>query len=141
MPVYQKYPLVVDAGFDPFVRASWEKILRGEAVNFDFFLPSRQRAISLRAKLVKEGRFRREIEAENDLVIVRVSAKSPVLRALAPSIELAYDSETRRLEAFRGPGNIRDDSCRAQRVEIHYDYPHTQQQDGSESLASNRPWP
>lgn len=43
-----KQPLVVDAGFDPFVRNNWQSLSNGNSETFYFLLPRREKLVELR---------------------------------------------------------------------------------------------
>lgn len=110
-------PLVADAGFDEWVRAAWEPLAQGRTLSMQFLVPSRLRAY----------RFD----------VAPVDAGDPGLRAfrlrlggwlgwLVPSIEVAYDAETRRLVRFVGLSNLRDDAGEAPlKVRIEFPEPPT----------------
>lgn len=105
--------LVADAGFDEWVRSSWEPLAAGETRSLDFLVPSRLRT------------YRFDVEA--------IDTDDPGLRAfqlrlggwfgrLLPSIEVAYDADTRRLVRFEGLSNLRDDAGDAQ-MKVRIDFP------------------
>lgn len=108
-------PLVADAGFDEWVRASWVPLTEGRTRSMQFLVPSRLRTY----------RFD----------VAPVGADDPSLRAfrlrlggwfgwLLPSIEVAYDAETRRLVRFEGLSNLRDDAGdRPLKVRIEFPVP------------------
>lgn len=109
--------LVADAGFDEWVRAAWEPLSSGRTLSMQFLVPSRLRAY----------RFD----------VAPVAVDDPSLRAfrlrlgglfgwLLPSIEVAYDADTRRLVRFEGLSNLRDDAGKAQ-LEVRIDFPEAPQ--------------
>jgi hypothetical protein len=95
-------PLVVDAGFDEFVRDHWDALQRGDSVRFSFLVPSRLDA----------WRFR--IEKHQDVRIGDIDAS--VIRLglgawwgfLLPHIDVAYANGSRDLLRFEGISNMRD---------------------------------
>jgi len=106
--------LVASSGFDRFVRAQWEPLLRNEAVEVEFAVPARLQSIALRIA---------RIEAPQPLpesaLWLRIVPVQPLLRAFVAPIVLAYDAE-RRLLLYRGVSNLDDADGNAQQVEIRY---------------------
>lgn len=105
--------LVADAGFDEWLRSAWEPLAAGETRSLDFLVPSRLRTY----------RFD----------VVAIATDDPALRAFKlrlggwfgrwlPSIEVAYDADTRRLVRFEGLSNLRDDAGDAQ-MKVRIDFP------------------
>jgi hypothetical protein len=107
---------VIDAGFDPFVRAHWPQLLDGGRMSAPFLMPSRLRFVDFSLARTPEP----------------VSATGPVhlqLRLAAwyavvlPSLRLTYDRQGTRLLEFEGPGTIRDNHGRNR--EVHIVFPET----------------
>lgn len=94
-------PVVTDAGFDEWVRAQWGPLTGGRAQMMQFLVPSRLRAYRFEVTPVDTG--------EQGLRAFRLQLGS-WLGWLAPSIEVAYDAQTRRLVRFEGLSNLRDDA-------------------------------
>jgi hypothetical protein len=113
-------PLVASSGFDRFIRASWDPLLRGEALVFRFAMPSRLAGIRLRA--------RHEPRAPGPLTWFLIEPEQALLRVLADPIRVAYDGE-RRLAVYRGLSNLAGPDGRALQVEIRYFHAQTQRQD------------
>jgi hypothetical protein len=95
--------LVVDAGFDEFVRVRWDELQRGQAVRLDFLVPSRLSAYGFR--LLK---LRSEALDGEPASVFRL-ALSGVLGWFADAIEVSYRDSDRRLMRFAGLTNIRRD--------------------------------
>jgi hypothetical protein len=94
-------PLVADAGFDEWVRAAWDPLTRGQPQSMQFLVPSRLRAYRFDVSPVDSG--------DPALQGFRLQLGG-WLGWLAPSINVAYDAQTRRLVRFEGLSNLRDDS-------------------------------
>ena len=113
--------LVVDAGFDNFVRLQWDRLVEDVPVSFPFMVPGRDQALSMR--VVAEG------QATGDQTVcgaeqlcLRVELDSWFLRLAVPPILLTYDRESRRLMRFRGISNIRGEQGNTLKVDIQYRY-------------------
>ena len=95
--------LVIDAGFDEFVRAHWEALQRGDTVSLDFLVPSRLTSYGFKLRLID----RETVDGEAASVF-RLSL-SGLLGWFADDIEVSYRDADRRLLRFEGLTNIRAD--------------------------------
>ncbi len=109
-------PLVIDAGFDGFVRANWEGLVSGETRRFQFPLASRASLISLQVKSSTCS-----YETDTDLCFTLEPANW-FFRMLASPIELGYDANLARLTRYRGLSNINDENGKGLVVDIRYRY-------------------
>ena len=109
-------PLVIDAGFDNFIRDNWQVLTSGKRVDFYFPAPTR---LSLVRLMVKKSPCS---YSTADDVCFRVNSSNWFIRLLLDSIELGYNASDQRLSRFRGLGNISDASGNSLRVDIRYRY-------------------
>ena len=107
--------LVVDAGFDNFVRERWTDLSSGDVVRFPFVVVGRQKPLKMKAGLDEDRPCAKE------QVCLAVTLDGWLLSALLDPIRLVYDSD-RRLLQFRGISNIKDENGGSQKVEINYTY-------------------
>jgi len=108
------YTAVIDAGFDEFVRESWEKLINEKTVTFSFAVPSRLEWIDFR--LIP-------LNITDQVVRVEMRLKSRLLSWLLAPVELTYDRSTKQLLTYRGLTNIRDQKGQGIEAEIRYTYP------------------
>jgi hypothetical protein len=94
--------LVVDSGFDYFVRANWERVQQGESVEFRFLAPTRGDHYGF----VLEPATSVKVDAD---VTVQIRPTSLVLRFLVDPIVLGYSSDG-ALTDYLGLTNIRQDA-------------------------------
>lgn len=108
------YTPVIDAGFDEFVRASWDKLMDNNTVNFSFAVPSRLEWINFRLipKSQKDG-----------ILQVEMRLKSRLIAWLLEPVYLSYDIQSQRLMSYRGLTNIRSSDGEGIKAEIRYTYP------------------
>ena len=102
--------LVIDAGFDEFVRRHWGELQRGRPVALDFLVPSRRRTYAFGVTRLRGERV------DGEAASVLRLAPSGVLGWFAPAIEVVYRDRDRRLLRFTGITNVRenpDDSVSA----------------------------
>jgi len=109
-------PLVIDAGFDVFIRDNWDKLVSGESREFQFPLASRSSLVSLQ---VKPSVCRYETETDQCFML---EPANWFFRMLASPIELGYDANLARLTRYRGLSNINDESGKGMIVDIKYRY-------------------
>jgi len=108
--------LVADAGFDEFIRRRWQPLLAGEAVPFEFAVPSRLERLDFRLRHLGS-----EAMDGGTAEVFRLRLGG-WLGWLAPHIDVAYDRESRRLLRFEGLSNLREDDGQRQLV-ARIDFP------------------
>lgn len=113
---------VVDAGFDNFIRQQWDELLAGNKAKFEFALPSRGAAIKMSANKLVASQCAGLVEVDDFQCFEIVASSWWFSRFLKP-IQLAYDSRSRKLLAFKGLSSIKDNDDKAQSVLISYLYP------------------
>lgn len=121
--------LVVDAGFDYFIREHWEELTSGEQLLFDFAVPARADT----TKMLIEELSSNECKGLEPLNVSRRQLSSPakcfklraktwIVNAVLKPIYLSYDSSSRELINFQGLSNIDSKSNKPSRVLIQYYY-------------------
>ena len=93
--------LVVDAGFDEFVRSHWDELQQGKKVGLRFLVPSRLAAYGF--KLQKTGEEALYGEPASTFRL----ALSGFFGWFADAIDVSYRNSDRRLMRFVGLSNIR----------------------------------
>ncbi len=109
-------PVVIDAGFDEFVRAHWDELVDGGKKTFLFPFAARSSLVELRIRPAQCS-----YQSESDQCF-KLELSNWLFRMLASPIELGYDADTRRLTRYRGISNIGDGSGGGQEVDIQYRY-------------------
>lgn len=94
--------LVVDAGFDDFVRGQWDSLERGDAPRVAFLVPSLLESVDFRVRKVGEAIIEGEAAS-----VIRLSLAGP-LGWFLPDIDVSYRKRDRLLMRYRGLTNIRD---------------------------------
>jgi len=118
--------VVVDAGFDPYVRKHWETLVTGESVSAGMLVPSRLDTV--RVSLTKTDAGNCDPAATD--VYCFVIRPAGMLRAvgwLVDPIYIGYDQQSKRLKVFDGISNLRDDNGEPQNVLITFEYFENQQ--------------
>lgn len=105
--------LVVDAGFDAFVREHWDA-LGTTAVPLSFLVPSRLGALDFQVRRIGEEVVGDPSETRFRLSLARWYG------AFLPRIDVAYDTQTHRLIRYEGISNIRDAAERNVTVRIEF---------------------
>lgn len=109
--------LVADAGFDEFLRRRWDALQARRALPIRFVVPSFGKSMRFHVERLGAAEidgtpvqnFRLELDG--------------LLGLVAPDIDVAYDSATRRLRRFSGVSNIRSDAGKALRARIDFPAP------------------
>lgn len=111
-----KLPVVIDAGFDEFVRQNWEALLAGEKKRFLFPFAEHEKLLELRIRSASCG-----YSSDTDQCF-RLELANWFFRMLVAPIELGYDPVERRLLRYRGLSNIGDGKGNGSVVDIRYGY-------------------
>jgi len=93
-------PVVVDGGFNQFIKANWSALEKGDIIIFHFAVPARLDYFTLRAAKV--------LSTENAMM-VRVEPDKALLRWVASPIIVQYAKDTRRIMSYQGQSNISDE--------------------------------
>jgi hypothetical protein len=109
-------PVVIDAGFDAFVRENWQSLVAGESKQFQFPFAARESLVELSIASASCS------YATDTDQCFSLELNNWLLSMLADPIELGYDAKLQRLTRFRGISNISDDAGEALAVDIHYRY-------------------
>ena len=110
------YPLVIDAGFDHYVRENWLQLTAGDTLHFYFPLVNRSTLAKLRIK-----KSFCSYNTSTDTCF-RLEVSNWLLRLLLDPIELGYSTESMSLTRYRGLSNIEDQQGKGMVVDIHYSY-------------------
>ena len=108
--------LVIDAGFDNFVRSIWEELSDGAKFSFPFLPAGFSKPVNMKVLRSKK----KDCDAEQLCLVIKMD--SWILAMVVAPIELSYLRSNRRLLHFSGMGNIKDNNGKTQSVDIHYEY-------------------
>jgi len=109
-------PVVIDAGFDAFVKTHWQALTAGDRKRFQFPFASQEGLVELRI-----GATRCDYDSPSDQCF-KLEMNNWFLRALVAPIELGYDRALQRLTRYRGLSNIGDGQGNGLVVDIVYRY-------------------
>jgi hypothetical protein len=109
--------LVIDAGFDNYIRKRWQQLQAGESVFFPFLPADRSQPLAMELTTSDDA------DCDQTELCLEVSLDSWWLRALVQPIKLSYSRDNQRLLRFRGISNISDPDGNSQTVDISYQYP------------------
>lgn len=93
-------PVVIDGGFNQFIKSKWENLEKGETITFQFAVPARLDYFTLRA--TKAG-------SSDTEMLIEVEPDKPLLRWLGSAIIVRYSKDTRRIKSYEGQSNISDE--------------------------------
>lgn len=124
--------LVVDAGFDEFIRAHWQALTQGQTVRFSFFAPTRGKTYDFRVHQA-DAEQRKMINAPHVFVM---EPDSMIVRWLTDPVLLGYN-QAHRITDYLGLTNIAKDKNDNYRAHIRYRY--TSPPCGSNGAGSHAP--
>ncbi|HSZ72702.1 MAG TPA: hypothetical protein VK750_08490, partial [Cytophagaceae bacterium] len=103
--------LVVDGGFNYYIKNNWKKLTNGETLVFNFAVPSQLDYFSFR--LYKESET-------TDVVVFKMEPDNFLLRKLVDPIHVTYKVSTKRILKYEGLSNINDKRGKSYLVKIMY---------------------
>ena len=113
--------VVIDAGFDHYIRKHWQALIAGETLHYQFAVASQLTTISMRIQRAPCSKILQGIN-KTDVACFKSQATGLFLRWFLSPIELSYDINSQRLLRFYGLGNVADSTGSLLKVDIHYDY-------------------
>jgi len=121
--------LVVDAGFDNFVRHQWDVLAAGDTVKFPFLVAGFEEPLNMRAYL------NRSRSCGDEELCLEISLDSWLLGFLVEPIHLVYSRNNRTLLSYQGLSNIRGENSESLIVDIQYLYTEQTPWTGSEAYS------
>ncbi len=125
--------LIIDAGFDPFIREHWHTLTGGSRLTAPFLVPSRMDTVRVGVtssdnrdcRAMDNTPLVERFDRESDIACftVRPAGMLRVVGWLVDPIRLAYSADGSRLLMFDGTSNIPDDDGETQHVVLVYEYP------------------
>jgi hypothetical protein len=109
--------MIVDAGFDAFIKQYWDALEAGKNMDIEYLVPSKQTTFSFR--------FSKASCVEGTADGAQCFALTPVswlVKLAVDPIVVAYDPADKRLLRFTGRANICDEQGKYQTVDIQYHY-------------------
>ena len=113
--------LVVDAGFDSFVRQHWDTLIEGDTVRAQFLVPARLDTVNIGIRATQQTHCRTQSDQALCL-IVRPAGLLRLLGWFVDPLYLAYERDSKRLLQYSGISNLLDDNGAPQDVIIRYEY-------------------
>lgn len=113
-PLKSAADLVVDAGFDSFIREHWDALATGAPQHVEFLVPSRLRTYPFTLSLVDD-------ELMDGKPMRRFLLQLDTWYGFAiSSIVLIYAADTRTIREYRGIANVRDSTGKSLDVRIEF---------------------
>jgi hypothetical protein len=103
--------LVVDGGFNYYIKGNWAELAAGNTKVFNFAVPSQLDYFSFR--LYKDSQ-------QNDEIVFKMEPDNYLLRKLVDPIRVTYKVSTRRIIKYEGLSNINDKKGKSYLVKIMY---------------------
>lgn len=113
--------MVVDAGFDPFIRNNWQQMVSGRAVSAHFLVPSRLDTVRVNLSQTNSNNCN-GVDVDMHCFVIRPAGLLRVVGFLVDPIYIGYEQGSQRLMMFNGLSNLRDDAGEPRNVLITYEY-------------------
>jgi len=117
--------LVIDAGFDYFVRSQQDALAKGKVLPFTFAVADPLVTLDMKLEEVNKTETAiklRDDQPNNDFRYFYAHSRNKLIGWAVPDIHLAYDARNNMLQMYQGPSNITDMQDKSQRVLIRYQY-------------------
>lgn len=113
--------MIIDAGFDPFVRKNWDRLANGRRITTDFLVPARMDTVHI--SISKTDNDDCNFASQNmHCFVIKPAGFLRVVSWFVDPIHIAYDADTRRLLMFEGISNLRDDAGEPRNALIKFEY-------------------
>ncbi|OFE13018.1 hypothetical protein PHACT_07600 [Pseudohongiella acticola] len=113
--------LIIDAGFDPFVREHWDRLVDGRRITTDFLVPARMDTVHISIR--KTDNDECNFPSQNmHCFIINPAGLLRMVSWFVDPILIGYDADSRRLLMFEGVSNFRDDAGEPRNTLIHFEY-------------------
>lgn len=120
-PVKPADDLVIDAGFDYYIRSHWNELIDGKILPFSFAVADPPSILDM--KITEVSAAQSTIKQHNDLYrYFLVHSRNRLIGWAIPEINLAYNRDTHLLQVYQGPSNLTDQNDKRQTVTIRYEY-------------------
>ncbi|MBC7485363.1 MAG: hypothetical protein H7282_01245 [Cytophagaceae bacterium] len=103
--------LVVDGGFNYYIKGNWTELAAGKRKVFNFAVPSQLDYFAFR--LYKDSQ-------NNDEIVFKLEPDNYILRKLVDPIRVTYKVTTKRIIKYEGLSNINDKKGKSYLVKIMY---------------------
>jgi len=113
-PVPQVSGLVVDSGFDEFIRSNWQTLMTQGSLSLQFLVPSRLETLSFQLQHLRSGS-----EDGTPTEVFRLKLQG-ILGWIAPNIDVTYSERDHVLMRYEGLSDLRDKSGDNLRVDITF---------------------
>jgi hypothetical protein len=118
--------LVVDTGFDEFIRANWQALMAGRTLGIAFLVPSRLDDIAFQVQ-----HLRGDVIGDTPSEVFRLKL-SGVLGWVLPGIDAYYSAADHLLVRYEGLSDLRD--AGGNNLQTDITYPVSDREPGSEQL-------
>lgn len=113
--------LVIDAGFNNFVRLNFDTLVTGEALKFRFGIPDPLTELPMKLQSLSCSTHHLNHNDE-DFLCMRARTTSFLYRWFVPDIYVIYSRDKHYLVEYDGPSSIVSDDDKGQNVHIEYRY-------------------
>lgn len=113
--------VVIDAGFDFFIRSHWDDLIDGKVLPFSFAIADPLAILDM--KLTEVTAAKTAIKQHSDSYrYFLASSRNRLIGWALPDIHLAYSRDSHLLQVYQGPSNLTDNDDKSQTVTIRYEY-------------------
>lgn len=114
MPLEASPGMVIDAGFDEFIRSNWRALMTAGTLPLHFLVPSRLEIMNFQVQHVRS-----DVEESTPVEIFRLKVQG-IVGWIAPSIDVSYSDSEHVLVRYQGMSDLRDKDGENLRADIRF---------------------
>jgi hypothetical protein len=108
-------PIVIDGGFNYFVKENWNAIISGCTLTFNFVSPSKMDYFTFRISKKADILFNKKAAS-----LLYLELDNMILRWLISPIKITYDNKTKRILKYEGIANLSDENGKNESVTMEF---------------------
>jgi hypothetical protein len=108
-------PFVIDGGFNYFIKARWNELMKGETQLINIAVPSQLDYFKFRIY-----KFKEQVQGGRKEVVFKIEPDNFLLRNLLDPILTTYNKDTKRMTSYKGISNICSDKGKYLLVNLNY---------------------
>ena len=124
--------LVVDSGFDEFIRSNWDALIAAGSLPLQFLVPSRLETLSFQLQHLRRGN---EYGVPTEVFRLKLQG---IVGWIAPSIDVSYSQRDHVLLRYQGLADLRDKQGENLRADITFRLSDRKPSDANAAAAAMR---
>lgn len=108
-------PVVIDGGFNYFVKLNWDRLMKNEILTFNFVSPSKMDYFTMRISKKQDL-----IYQNHQASLLYLELDNFLFRLLLTPIKIIYDNKTKRILNYEGIANLSNELGKNETVKLNF---------------------